>query len=119
MRAIIGVLDSFGVGATPDAVKFGEAGADTFGAITRACAEGRADKVGLRQGPLVIPYLLALGLGELSPQALPLAKPAHLTGRYGKAAEKSFGKDKPSGHWEMMGAPVEFGQPLFKLDPRL
>ena len=116
MRAIIGVLDSFGVGATPDAVKFGEAGADTFGAITRACAEGRADKAGLRQGPLVIPNLLTLGLGELSPKALPLAKPPRFTGRYGKAAEKSFGKDTPSGHWEMMGAPVEYDWGYFKPD---
>ena len=108
MRAIVGVLDSFGVGATPDADRFGEENADTFGSIARGCAEGRADKAGLRQGPLMIPNLLALGLGELSPKPLPLQKPTRFTGRYGKAAEKSFGKDTPSGHWEMMGAPVEF-----------
>ena len=35
MRAIIGVLDSFGVGATPDADKFGEQDADTFGSMAR------------------------------------------------------------------------------------
>ena len=111
MRAIIGVLDSFGVGATPDAARFGEQKADTFGSIVRVCAEGRANKAGLRQGPLTIPNLLTLGLGEIGAQAskdLPLPKPVKIIGRYGRAAERSFGKDTPSGHWEMMGAPVEF-----------
>ena len=32
-RAIILVLDSFGIGATADAEKFGDVGADTFGNI--------------------------------------------------------------------------------------
>ncbi len=111
MRAIIGVLDSFGVGATPDANRFGEEKADTFGSIVRACASGRADKSGLRQGAIQIPNLLELGLGEIGAQAnrdLPLAKPSALKGRYGRAKERSVGKDTPSGHWEMMGAPVEF-----------
>jgi phosphopentomutase len=111
MRAIIGVLDSFGVGAAPDAAKFGEEKADTFGSIVAACAEGRADKAGVRQGPLNIPNLTALGLGEIGAmtgKSLPLSRASAVTGRYGRAAEKSFGKDTPSGHWEMMGAPVEF-----------
>ncbi len=111
MRAIIGVLDSFGVGATPDAVKFGEEKADTFASIVEACAAGRADKAGVRQGPLQIPNLTALGLGEIGAMTgkqLSLARASKLTGKFGRAAEKSFGKDTPSGHWEMMGAPVEY-----------
>jgi phosphopentomutase len=31
-----------------------------------------------------------------------------LQGRYGAAAELSRGKDTPSGHWEMMGLPVDY-----------
>lgn len=111
MRAIIGVLDSFGVGATPDAVKFGEEKADTFASIVEACAAGRADKAGVRQGPLHIPNLTALGLGEIGAmtgKSLSLPRASKLTGKFGRAAEKSFGKDTPSGHWEMMGAPVEY-----------
>src|SRR5690242_1425882 len=38
VRAIVGVLDSFGLGAAPDAEKFGDAGANTFGHIAKACA---------------------------------------------------------------------------------
>lgn len=117
MRAIVGVLDSFGVGAAPDAAKFGEEKADTFGSIATACAQGRADKTGVRQGPLMIPNLTALGLGEIGAmtgKSLPLPRATRVMGRYGRAAEKSFGKDTPSGHWEMMGAPVEFEWGYFK-----
>ncbi len=112
MRAIVGVLDSFGVGATEDASKFGDEGANTFLHIASACKNGNADASGLRAGPLNIPNLLSVGLGhgaaDLSDRPLPLALPNEVTGLYGAAAEKSLGKDTPSGHWEMMGLPVEF-----------
>ncbi|MGE3304092.1 MAG: phosphopentomutase [Hyphomonadaceae bacterium] len=111
VRAFVGVLDSLGVGAAPDAARFGEEAANTLGSIARACAAGRADKAGLRAGPLRIPNLIALGLGEAArgrDPATPLAKPAALKGCFGWAAEKSRGKDTPSGHWEMMGLPVEY-----------
>jgi len=64
-RAFIFVMDSFGVGEAPDAAKFGDVGADTFGHIAAECAAGRADREGVRQGPLHLPNLMALGLGEL------------------------------------------------------
>lgn len=110
-RAIVMVLDSFGVGAADDAAKFGDLGADTFGHIAELCAAGKADTG--RQGPLQIPNLLALGLGEVSrgatgrlPPGLPDVAAYH--GRYGWAQELSSGKDTPSGHWEMAGVPVLF-----------
>ena len=42
-RAFILVMDSFGIGAAPDASRFGDAGADTLGHIAQACAEGRSN----------------------------------------------------------------------------
>ena len=44
-RAIVLVLDSFGIGSAPDADKFGDQGADTLGHIAAACArtEGRRE----------------------------------------------------------------------------
>ena len=39
-RAIILMLDSFGVGEAPDAADFGDVGANTLGDIAKACAEG-------------------------------------------------------------------------------
>lgn len=117
-RAIIGILDSFGLGATEDAGAFGDAGANTFGHIVQACAEGRA---GGRHGPLSIPNLLGLGLGHAACQAanqrLPLELPAQPSGLFGFAAEQSRGKDTPSGHWEMMGLPVTFDWGYFPKGP--
>ena len=121
MRAIVGVLDSFGVGATDDAAAFGDQGANTFGHIAAACRDGAADRAGLRAGALTIPNLVSLGLAHAAeeaagaPPAVP--KPDRVTGKYGFAAERSRGKDTPSGHWEMMGLPVAFDWGVFPPDP--
>jgi phosphopentomutase len=115
LRAIVGVLDSFGVGAAPDAERFGDQGANTFGHIAKACAEGLARPSG-KTGPLDIPNFLSLGLGEAAKAADPrvvFATPAKITGRYGYAAEFGRGKDTPSGHWEMMGLPVDYDWGFF------
>jgi phosphopentomutase len=117
LRAIIAVLDSFGIGSAPDAARFGDAGANTFGHIVKACAEGKADSAG-RKGPLAVPNLLSLGLGlaanDVDP-AVPAMANGPATGRYGACAERSHGKDTPSGHWEMMGLPVEYDWGYFPL----
>jgi phosphopentomutase len=110
LRAIIGVLDSFGLGSAPDAERFGDAGANTFGHIAKACADGlpRADG---RKGVLDVPNLLSLGLGKAAQSAdsrVAVASPGSITGKYGYAAELGLGKDTPSGHWEMMGLPVDY-----------
>lgn len=106
-RAFILVMDSFGIGASADAERFGDTGSDTFGHIEATCAAGRADKAGLRSGPLRIPNLRRLGLGHaaaLSTGVRPADSPC--AGAWGYAVEQSRGKDTPSGHWEMAGVPV-------------
>ncbi len=113
MRAIIVVLDSFGVGETADAADFGDIGANTFGHIAQHCADGKADKDGVRSGALNIPNMMRLGLGlaaeESAGHEIKVAKAeGEITGKYGFAAELSKGKDTPSGHWEMAGVPVQF-----------
>ncbi len=103
-RAILMVLDSFGIGGARDAESFGDAGADTFGHILAAAERGKADQGGLRSGPLVLPNLRRLGLfraaGRSSSEAC--------AGLWGSAGEVSRGKDTPSGHWEIAGVPVLF-----------
>lgn len=115
-RAIVVVLDSLGVGAAADADAYGDRGADTLGHIVEACAASRADS-DRRTGALKIPHLTSLGLVDAAEGArgagLPMARPAARTGRFGYAAERSRGKDTPSGHWEMMGLPVEFNWGYF------
>ncbi|HBT52240.1 MAG TPA: phosphopentomutase, partial [Erwinia persicina] len=110
-RAFIMVLDSFGIGHSKDADKFGDKGSDTLGHIAEACFRGEADKG--RKGPLHLPNLTALGLGkaaEASSGKFPpgLDKEAEIIGAYAYASELSSGKDTPSGHWEIAGVPVLF-----------
>ena len=59
-RAFIMVLDSFGIGATEDADRFGDVGSDTMGHIAEACAKGEADNG--RKAPVNLPNLTRLGL---------------------------------------------------------
>lgn len=112
-RALLIVLDSVGIGGAEDANAYGDVGADTVGHIAEACAEGRGDRAGLRQGLLHLPHMAALGLGlacEASTGRLPpnLAPQGALTGAWGYGVETSKGKDTPSGHWEIAGVPVTF-----------
>lgn len=111
MRALILVMDSVGIGAAPDAIRYGDEGADTVGHIAKYCMAGKADSP-QREGPLQLPNLVALGLGEacrLATDRLPpgLDGPVEYS-RYGCASELSKGKDTPSGHWEIAGVPVPF-----------
>jgi phosphopentomutase len=104
-RAFILLLDSFGLGALPDADKYGDTGANTFGHIAAwAQQQGR---------PMALPNLEKLGLaaaahiacGEWAPG---FAQRDGFTGAYGVARERSTGKDTQSGHWEIAGVPVTF-----------
>ena len=110
-RAFIMVLDSFGIGATEDADRFGDVGADTLGHIAEACAKGEADHG--RKGPLNLPNLTRLGLvkaheGSTGKIAAGMDGNAEVIGAYAWAHELSSGKDTPSGHWEIAGVPVLF-----------
>ena len=110
MRAFLCVLDSFGVGAAPDA-DAQDQGADTFRHVAVAAAEGRCDSAS-RTGLLRIPNLARLGLVAAAQAAsgrrAPVAEAPRIEGRWGYGVEQSAGKDTPSGHWEMAGLPVEF-----------
>ncbi|GLY60463.1 phosphopentomutase [Pectobacterium carotovorum subsp. carotovorum] len=116
-RAYIMVLDSFGIGSSADAERFGDVGSDTLGHIAQACAAGTADKG--RSGKLYLPNLSSLGLGkaaEASTGTFPpgLDENADIIGAYAHASEISSGKDTPSGHWEIAGVPVLFDWGYFK-----
>ncbi|RKF15733.1 phosphopentomutase [Alginatibacterium sediminis] len=110
-RAIILMLDSFGIGASRDADKFGDVGSNTMLHIAEYCAQGKAEQG--RSGPLNIPNLNRLGFGAacagsggvFPPGLDPSVNPI---GKYGYAQEMSSGKDTPSGHWEIAGVPVLF-----------
>lgn len=92
-RICVLVLDGFGVGALEDAAKFGDEGANTLGHILEVFPN------------LHIPHLQSLGLKELGPQNK--SNSQALLGYFSKMREISAGKDTTTGHWEMMGLPVQ------------
>lgn len=109
-RILILVADSLGLGATPDAHQFNDVGADTLGHLAQAFAQAK-------NRPLNIPNLADLGMVHAYQGAN--QKPLHCQqthrqlphppiASYGWAKELSTGKDTPSGHWELMGVPVQF-----------
>lgn len=118
-RAFIIMLDSFGLGATADSEKYGDAGADTLRHIAEYCQQGKADKADVRSGPLHIPNLTRLGINGAATisQGQPVAgldTNVPIQAAYGCAKELSLGKDTQSGHWEMAGVPVLFEWGYFR-----
>lgn len=99
-RVFLIVLDSLGVGALPDAADFGDEGAHTLDHLIAAA------------GGLDAPRLAELGLGCV-PGVTGVACPPHPTGAFGRCAEASPGKDTSTGHWEMMGCPLDFAFPVY------
>ncbi len=99
-RVIVIILDSVGIGETPDAATFGDVGSHTLGNMAHVV------------GGLRVPHLAAMGLGNIAilEGVLPVPEP---TVAYGKLAEFSGGKDSTIGHWELMGLEVEKPFPLY------
>ena len=93
-RIFVIVLDSLGIGAMPDAARFADEGADTFGHILE------------KTKTLNIPNLRRLGFlnlkcgGDMKCVESP-------EGRFMRMREASNGKDTMTGHWEMMGIKTE------------
>lgn len=89
-RCVVLVLDGLGVGALPDAGRYGDEGSATLQNTARAV------------GGIRLPTLQRLGLGNVvavegvPPAARPLAC-------FGRMAERSAGKDSTTGHWELAG----------------
>jgi len=99
-RVLVIVLDSCGVGALPDAARYGDEGASTLPHTAAAC------------GGLDLPTMGRLGLGRIAPIAgvPPDPSPA---GAFGKMAERSPGKDSTTGHWELMGVVLDRPFPTY------
>lgn len=99
-RVLLLVCDSWGVGDAPDAGAYGDVGADTLGNTARAV------------GGINAPNLEGLGLGNLT--AIEGVEPRAAGGAgFGRATERSAGKDTTTGHWEMMGLRLDHPFPLY------
>ena len=88
-RAILIVLDSFGIGFEPDADLFGDVGANTI----KSCSTSKYfDMPNMKKLGLFNIEGVDVGEKEGAPIAI-----------YGRAREKSMGKDTTIGHWEISG----------------
>ena len=97
-RVFMIVLDSVGAGALPDADKYGDAGANTLGHIWENAKPS-------------LPNMEKMGLGKIEGLEYPV--PARGAGVFGRAMEKSAGKDTTTGHWELMGLRLSKPFPLY------
>ncbi len=88
-RIFLFVLDSFGIGAMPDAEAFGDVGVNTL----RSCATS---------AKLNIPTMIAAGLGNIDGVDC-LPKTDASIGAFARLQEASMGKDTTIGHWEISG----------------
>ncbi|HJR78143.1 MAG TPA: phosphopentomutase [Nitrospiraceae bacterium] len=93
-RVFLLVLDGLGIGALPDAARYGDADADTLSHLCEAA------------GGIRLPNLENLGLGHLGNflGVRPITQPEGCFGRLGFA---SRGKDSLAGHWEIACWPLE------------
>ncbi|MCJ7842391.1 phosphopentomutase [Lederbergia sp. NSJ-179] len=93
-RVFLIVMDSVGIGESPDAKKYNDKGADTLGHIAE------------HMNGLNMPNMGALGLSNI--RELKGIKPAKKPlAHYTKMQEASAGKDTMTGHWEIMGLQID------------
>ena len=98
-RVFVIVLDSFGIGAAPDAADFGDAGANTIKGVAGT-------------GILSLPNMTSLGLGNIDGVDA-IGKVENPKATYARLEERSKGKDTTTGHWEMAGLISESPMPTF------
>ncbi|WP_226036809.1 phosphopentomutase [Aquibacillus saliphilus] len=93
-RVFLIVLDSVGIGESPDAWTYNDKGADTLGHIA-------AHKKGLN-----MPNIAKLGLSNIR-EIEGIKKAEQPLAHYTKMQEASAGKDTMTGHWEIMGLHID------------
>ena len=99
-RAVIVVLDGVGAGGAPDAVEYGDEGANTLGNTARAV------------GGLDLPNLQNFGLGNVAEiEGVPAEESPRAS--HGLMVELSAAKATLAGHWEMMGLILEDPLPTY------
>ncbi|MFB3160372.1 phosphopentomutase [Neobacillus sp. 179-J 1A1 HS] len=93
-RIFLIVMDSVGIGESPDAEKFGDKGADTLGHIAE------------KMNGLNMPNMGRLGLSNIR-EIKGINKADKPLAYYTKMMEASNGKDTMTGHWEIMGLNIQ------------
>jgi phosphopentomutase len=98
-RALVVVIDACGVGALPDAARYGDEGTNTLAHLARAL------------GGLRLPTLQRLGLGSIV--EVEGVAPERDAAIHGRLAPLGPGKDSITGHWELMGVVTQRELPTY------
>lgn len=99
-RIFVLVMDSLGVGASDDALKYNDLNTNTLKHLSYSKKD------------FSIPTLSKLGIGNITDVNNTKPNPDHIAS-YGVMKELSVGKDTLTGHWEMMGLNVTTPFPAF------
>ena len=100
-RVIWIVLDSAGCGQAPDADLFHDVGADTFGHILQTYPDANFTN------------MKSIGLDMIEGTSFRADTEHPCTGAYGRARERSMGKDTTTGHFEMIGIHTKQPMPTY------
>ncbi len=96
MRIFLIVIDSFGIGAMPDAAQYGDDGSNTYGNVVASTG-------------VSLPNLISLGLNNIDGVAKKVSKERSLNAipnpqaAYARLSEKTPAKDTTAGHYEIAG----------------
>ena len=98
MKAILIVIDGFGIGELPDANLYDDKGSNTYLNIKK-------------QVKFTLPHLEMLGLNNIDGVGLSQKTPQ---GNYARLLELTPAKDSTAGHYEIAGLPLKNPYPIFK-----
>lgn len=98
-RLYIIVLDSFGIGAEPDAADFGDGECHTLQSI-------------IHSKEFSAPHMAHMGLFNIEGVDVGM-RVEHPTGSFARLQEMSRGKDTTTGHWEIAGIVSKQAMPVF------
>lgn len=98
-RVFIIVLDSFGIGAMPDAADFGDAGANTLKSVATSSRFN-------------VPNMRAMGLFNIEGVDC-CERTTHPNASFARMSERSMGKDTTVGHWEIAGVSSKQALPTY------
>lgn len=99
-RVFLIVLDSFGIGAMPDAADYGDQGVNTLGSVAASSC-------------FHVPNMAKLGLFNLDGVSCGVKETSPI-GCYARMTEASKGKDTTIGHWEIAGICSKSPLPVFE-----
>ena len=98
MKVLLIVIDSFGIGAMPDADHFGDSGSNTYLNT-------------IHKAPTILNNMIKLGLNNID--GINQANLGEVIGSYARLKELTIAKDTTAGHYEICGLVLKKPYPTY------